>query len=238
MNGLILADVSPDAAPVPTIFIVDDEYLVRSDVRAALEESGWNVVDFEACEAFLAVYRPGLASCLILDAHLPGMSGIALVNHLRNDLDDLPVVMISGTSDIATAVAAMKAGVQNFLEKPVPYDALVAAISGALGEASAHHQEAMDNRLAASRIALLTQRQLEVMNLVVAGRPSKVIAHELSISQRTVETHRAAIMRRTGAASIPALARMVAESLRFLEIQRPMPDDGRQPLAICVDAFA
>ncbi len=213
-------EVPPAAVKaLTTIFIVDDQPFVRSGVRATLEEAGWNVVAFDGCEAFLAAYRPGPGSCLILDAHFPGMDGLELVARLRGNHDDMPVVMISSTSDVPTAVAAMKAGVQDFLQKPVRSDMLVAAVASALRQAFAHHHDLTETRLAASRIALLTERQLEVMNLVVAGCPSKVIAYELGISQRTVETHRAAIMRRTGATSIPALARMVADSLRFLKVE-------------------
>ena len=216
MTSLTVPPPVAGRGTAPTVFIVDDEYFVRSGLRATLEAAGCDVIDFEACEAFLAAYLPRPDACLVLDAHLPGMTGIQLVDRLRDEQDDMPVVMISGASDIATAVAAMKAGVQDFLAKPLEANALVKAVVDALGRAMVRRQATGATRLAASLIARLTERQLEVMNLVVAGCPSKVIAHELGISQRTVETHRAAIMRRTGATSIPALARMVAESLRFL----------------------
>ncbi len=201
-------DASEDTEPRPTVFVVDDDYFVRSDIKGAMDAVGWTVRDFESCELFLSAYRPAPRSCLVLDAHMPAMDGLELVERLRSAWDEMPVVMISGSSDIATAVAAMKAGADDFFEKPVDSDALLAGVGRALRRAHGLRESGNLSRLAAAAVSRLTNRQLQVMELVVAGQPSKIIAADLGVSQRTVETHRASIMRKTGATSIPALARL------------------------------
>ena len=203
-----------EAPSRPTIFVVDDEQIVRTVIRAAFEDAGWDVVEFAGCEAFLSGYQPTSNACLVLDTHMPGMSGLDLVAHLRSDAIDLPIVMISGSSDIATAVTAMKGGVDDFFEKPLPWEALRVSVARALLHAKVRLEAEADGRLAASRIDQLTARQREVMALVLTGSPSKIIAHDLGVSQRTVETHRAAIMRKMRANSIPTLARLVLEASR------------------------
>jgi two-component system CheB/CheR fusion protein len=197
------------AAPgPPVIFVVDDDNSVRAALRSVLEDDGRTVADFVSCEAFLDAYRPGREACLLIDANLPGMNGLELLRRLGKDGHRLPSVMITGKADVAMAVEAMKAGASDFLEKPVGRDELLACVERALD----HSQDA--SKLAAWRedavrhMAGLTQRQKEIMKMVLAGCPSKNIAADLGISQRTVENHRAAIMKRTGVKSLPALARM------------------------------
>jgi two-component system CheB/CheR fusion protein len=197
------------AAPrPPVIFVVDDDNSVRAALRNVLEDDGRTVEDFVSCEAFMDAYRPGREACLLIDANLPGMSGLELLRLLGDDRHRLPSVMITGKADVAMAVQAMKAGASDFLEKPVGRDELLACVERALD----HSQDA--SKLAAWRedavrhMAGLTQRQKEIMKMVLAGCPSKNIAADLGISQRTVENHRAEIMKRTGAKSLPALARL------------------------------
>jgi two-component system CheB/CheR fusion protein len=192
----------------PTIFIVDDDDQVRAALRAVLEEDGRIVEDFSACDLFLAAYRPGREGCLLIDAYLPGMSGLELLQRLRGQGDELPAIMITGHSDVHMAVQAMKSGASDFIEKPVGRDDLLAGIALALERSkdatklSAWHEDA------AKHVASLTAREREVMEMVLAGHPSKNIAADLHISQRTVENHRASIMKKTGSKSMPALARL------------------------------
>ena len=202
---VIAAPVRPHAC---TVFVVDDDAGIRDALRSVIEDDGRNAVCFETGAAFLAAYRPGGEACLLIDAYLPGMNGIALLQRLRQAGQALPAIMITGSSDVPMAVEAMKAGASDFIEKPVGAVELLRSIGRALDQArdstklTAWRAEAMDH------VAGLTARQRQIMTLVLAGHPSKNIAMDLGISQRTVENHRASIMHKTGCASLPALARL------------------------------
>nr|WP_272904300.1 chemotaxis protein CheB [Xanthobacter agilis] len=199
-----------DPAPPrpPVIFIVDDDDQVRQSVRGVLEEDGRTVEDYDSCEAFLAAYRPGRDGCLLIDAYLPGMKGLELLQRMRDAGHGLPAIMITGNSDVRMAVQAMKAGAFDFIEKPVGRGELIASVERALEQARDADAPPVWHAAAAEQLASLTDRQRQILDLVLAGHPSKNIAADLGISQRTVENHRAAIMRKTGAKSLPALARL------------------------------
>jgi two-component system CheB/CheR fusion protein len=136
------------------------------------------------------------------------MDGLDLLRHLRVAGDALPSIMITGNSDVPMAVEAMKAGADDFIEKPVGYRELLAAVDKALEHSRDAAKRVAWRQTAALHIADLTPRQREIMHRVLAGQPSKNIAADLGISQRTVENHRASIMKRTGSRSLPALARL------------------------------
>jgi two-component system CheB/CheR fusion protein len=196
----------PDDGPV--VYLVDDDDRLRHTLREVLEAEGHTILDFASCEAFLQGRIAHRESCLLLDAYLPGMSGLELLRQLSETGRTLPTIVMTGHSDIATAVNAMKAGAIDFIQKPVSRDDLVECIDRAL-ERSRDASRASEWRDDAIRhIHALTPRQREVMDLVLAGHPSKNIAADLGISQRTVENHRASIMKRTGTRSLPALARL------------------------------
>jgi two-component system CheB/CheR fusion protein len=200
-----------EAAPhseTSVIFIVDDDGHVRDGIRDLLEADGRVVEGFASCEAFLDAYRPGQAGCLLVDAYLPGMTGLELLERLHHAGDRLPAIMITGNSDVPMAVQAMKAGARDFIEKPIGREELLASVTRALEQARDAAKLSAWRKVATDHIASLTPRQHQIMDLVLAGHPSKNIAADLSISQRTVENHRAAIMKRTGAKSLPALARL------------------------------
>jgi two-component system, chemotaxis family, CheB/CheR fusion protein len=192
----------------PTIFIVDDDSNVREAIRVVLEGDGRTVEDYATCEAFLEAYRPGREGCLLIDAYLPGMSGLELLQRLRDAGHRLPAIMITGNSDVPMAVQAMKAGASDFIEKPVGRSELLASVERALEQSLDATKLSAWREEAANRLASLTSRQRQIMELVLAGHPSKNIAADLGISQRTVENHRASIMKRTGSKSLPALARL------------------------------
>jgi two-component system CheB/CheR fusion protein len=201
----------PEAAGVtgpPVVFIVDDDRSIREAVRAVLEDDGRTVEDFASGEAFLEAYRPGREACLLVDAYLPGMSGLELLQRLRDAGHRLPAIMITGSSDVPMAVQAMKAGASDFIEKPIGRDDLLAGIQRALEQSRDSGKLSAWRKKAADHVAELTPRQREIMAMVLAGHPSKNIAADLKISQRTVENHRAAIMKKTGSHSLPALARL------------------------------
>ena len=173
-----------------------------------LEDDGRTVETYDSCEAFLEDYRPGREACLLIDAYLPGMSGLELLRRLNDAGDRLPSIMITGNSDVSIAVQAMQAGASDFIEKPIGRKELLASIARALEQSEDSSKLTAWHEEAASAVARLTPRQRQVMELVLAGHPSKNIAADLGISQRTVENHRASIMRKTGTKSLPALARL------------------------------
>jgi two-component system CheB/CheR fusion protein len=181
---------------------------VREAIRAVLEDNGRVVESYSSCEAFLEAFDPSKSACLLIDAYLPGMSGLELLEKLHNEGHRLPAIMITGNADVPMAVHAMKAGALDFIEKPIGREELIAGIERAL-ELSRDSGKLLELRESASaHLAGLTTRQHEVMERVLAGQPSKNIAADLGISQRTVENHRASIMKRTGSKSLPALARL------------------------------
>ena len=190
------------------IIVVDDDDQVREAMRAVLEDDGRVVDTYASCEAFLKAFDPGKSACLLIDAYLPGMSGLELLEKLRSDGHRLPAIMITGNADVPMAVKAMKAGALDFIEKPIGREELITSVGRALelSQDSNKLQEVRES--AAAHLAGLTPRQHEVMERVLAGQPSKNIAADLNISQRTVENHRASIMKRTGSKSLPALARL------------------------------
>ena len=142
------------------------------------------------------------------DALMPGMGGIALLERLKAENRGLPAIMITGHGDVPMAVEAMRAGAADFIEKPVGYQELIASIERALEQAADSAKLSAWRETATTSLAGLTARQRQVMDLVLAGHPSKNIAADLGLSQRTVENHRAAVMKKTGSRSIPALIRL------------------------------
>lgn len=198
------------AAPVgaSVIYLVDDDAELRAGLRQTLQASLRHVIDFDSCEAFLNAEQSSNEACLILDASLPGMDGLTLLEHLKTSNRKLPTIVLTGHSDIAMAVTAMKAGALDFLEKPVSGPDLIRCVDRALALAKDERLASAWSEHAVLQIETLTPRQLEIMDMVLAGHPNKNIAADLHISQRTVENHRAAIMHRTGARSLPALTRL------------------------------
>ncbi|HVB81747.1 MAG TPA: response regulator [Candidatus Binataceae bacterium] len=189
----------------PTIFVVDDESSVRDAMRGLLEEEGWAVEVYASGEAFLDAYRPGREGCLVVDARMPRMSGLDLLERLKTKGGGPPAIMITGHADIRLAVRAMKAGAMAFLEKPVQYDELVVNIERALELTRNSTALSSLREAAARRIAGLTSRERQVVEMVVEGNPNKQVAYVLGISQRTVETHRATAMKKIGARTLSEL---------------------------------
>src|SRR5271166_5170140 len=192
----------------PTIFVVDDDSAVREAMRDLLEEDGRMVETYTSSEAFLDAYRPGSEGCLLVDARMPGMGGLALLQRLKGEGSRLASIMITGQGDVPMAVEAMRAGAADFIEKPIRRDELFASIEHALEHIRDSGKLSVRREAAATRLAGLTARQRQIMELVLAGHPSKNIAADLGISQRTVENHRAAVMKKTGSHSLSALIRL------------------------------
>ena len=227
-------DVSGGAGP-PIIFVVDDNQHVREAISAVLEEDGRTVEAYATCEAFLEAYRPRREECLVIDAYLPGMTGLQLLQRLKDAGHQPPGIMITGRSDVSMAVQAMKAGAMDFIEKPIGRNELLASVERALElsrDSSKLHAWRED---AETHLGALTLRQRQIMELVLAGHHSKNIAADLGISQRTVENHRAAIMKKTGSKSLPALARLVlaagGNTSETPLAQRGVPGSAARPTA-------
>jgi two-component system CheB/CheR fusion protein len=197
-----------DSSP-PTVFVIDDDPAQRAMMLELLALNGRRAEAYASSEAFLEADRPSRKGCLVVDAMMQGMGGIALLERLKGERTDLPAIMITGFGDVPMAVSAMKAGAVDFIEKPIDPEELIASIESALDRTNDSIKWSDQQATAAKCIANLTPRERSIMELVLAGHPSKNIAADLDISQRTVENHRASIMKKTGSKSIPALVRLV-----------------------------
>ncbi len=191
-----------------TIFVVDDDEAVRRGLAALLGAKGYAVETFATAEAFLARPAAQPPACLLADVRMPGMSGLELQAELKRRGAALPVAVITGHGDVAMAVAALKAGAIDFIEKPFDADAIMAAVEEGVRLSTAAEARGADRAEVERRVAALTPREREVMDLVVAGHPNKVIAFRLQIAVRTVEIHRARVMEKTGARNLSELVRM------------------------------
>jgi two-component system CheB/CheR fusion protein len=208
-NNLKLLKVKPlPLAGQKTVYIIDDESLVRSSMQMIFEANGFYVETFSDCEEFSYAPRIETNSCLLVDGILPGMSGLELLQKLSLSQSQLPGILVTGQGDVKMAVQAMKAGAFDFIEKPVNQNDLLKCVARVFEQSIDSGAVIARREKAAGQIASLTSRQRQVMDMVLAGHPSKNIASDLGISQRTVENHRASIMERTETRSIPALARL------------------------------
>ena len=199
--------IRPEGVEASTVFVVDDDRAIREVMRDLLHESGYAVELFGDGPAFLEAFRRGREGCLLVDALMPGMSGIELIERLKADGHRLPAIVITGNGAVPMAVQAMKAGAVDFIEKPVRPEELLASLERALDQTRDSAKLSASRDAAATQVASLTTRQRQILDLVLAGHPSKNIAADLGISQRTVDNHRAAIMKKTGSKSMPALIR-------------------------------
>ncbi len=218
-----LGPLQPDLAGLP-VFIVEDEDFVREVLQAMLEEVGMVVETFPSAEAFLETFRPDRQGCVLVDANLPGISGFELLRQIRVAGHQSPAIMITGHSNIRTAVEAIKVGASDFLEKPVGADELLATIGRVLEEFKDASKVGAKHQIAADYIASLTERQRQILQMILEGQTNKNIAADLGISQRTVESHRAAIMKKTGAKSLTGLARLAfggASDRELVQDNRP-----------------
>ena len=203
----------PATAIFPTgsslVVVVDDDHIVRSLLGTTLEYAGFRVETYASAEDLLSANWDKEAACLLLDAGLPGMSGLELLERLSQAGNGVPVVMLTGSNDVKLAVAVMKAGACDYIEKPANENALRGAIERAIQQRKSGADLNVLREKATKFMNRLTSRQREILELIIDGNPNKNIAADLSLSQRTVENHRAAIMKRAGVKSLPALAKLV-----------------------------
>jgi two-component system response regulator FixJ len=188
--------------------VIDDDEAVRESIEFLLRTAQLTVKTYETASAFLAVAPTVGSGCIITDVRMPGMSGIDLLRRLKEMGLRLPVIVITGHGDVPLAVEAMKFGAVDFLEKPFDDDVLLAAVRSALDRSEASAQLETERAEIRARIALLTNREHEVLDGLVAGHPNKIIALDLNISPRTVEIYRANVMTKMKAGSLSELVRM------------------------------
>jgi two-component system CheB/CheR fusion protein len=191
------------------IHVIDDDPDILHALGATLVGAGFATRLHASAEAFRGSWDPGTASLLLIDAILPGEGGLDLLRSLKTAGTLPPSIIVTGQGDIGLAVAAMQAGALDFIEKPAGGQDILERVQRALALAAAPAAGAAEREAAALRLARLTPRQRDVLAMVLDGAPSKNIAADLNLSQRTVESHRAGIMRRTGCRSLPELARLV-----------------------------
>jgi two-component system, LuxR family, response regulator FixJ len=190
------------------VHVVDDDDAIRHAILFQLETAGFQARDYPSAEAFLEVAATLTSGCLLTDIRMPGLSGMGLVQELSAMKFALPIIMMTGHADVPLAVEAMKAGVADFLEKPLNDEQLLRAVSGALRRAERSSDEAEAIQSLRLRFASLSPRERDVLAGVVAGKANKVIAIDLGISPRTVEVYRAGLMAKSGASSLSELVRM------------------------------
>ncbi|MHC4741911.1 MAG: response regulator transcription factor [Planctomycetota bacterium] len=194
-----------DEQQTPVVYVVDDDEAVCQSLGLLIEGVGLEVRTYHTAEDFLAGYNPDRPGCLVVDVRMPGMSGLDLQRQLKERGINLPSIVVTGHGDIPMAVEAMKAGVVDFVEKPFRDQILLDDIQKALQlDAQARNQNAIKDDIE-SKASQLTPREAEIMNLLVDGRSSKTIAYELGISQKTVDFHRAHILKKMGVDSVVEL---------------------------------
>ena len=196
----------------PTVFIVDDDPAVRDSLRWLLESMRLKVLTFESAEEFLNYYTMHMIGCLILDGRMPGMSGLQLQQFLTKQKHALPIIFITGHGDIPMAVRAMQAGAMYFLEKPFEDQVLLDYVHEALALDKEYQQARIRLTMIQARISNLTDREREVMDLVIGNHSNKEIAAKLGVSIKTVEFHRSHMMEKMHATSLIELVNMVKEA--------------------------
>jgi two-component system response regulator FixJ len=190
------------------VHVVDDEAEVCNAVAMLLHSVGLQSRTYGSAQAFLEGYRPGTPGCIVLDVRLPGMSGLELQERLQQSGITLPVIVMTGHGDIQMAVRAMRAGALDFVEKPFNDQTLLDRVHEGVARSMQSHDADGERAQVQSRYNSLSEREREILKHVVDGRPNKLIADELGLSTRTVESHRAHIIEKMQASSLSHLVRM------------------------------
>ena len=193
---------------IQTVFVLDDDEAVRDSLGALLESDGFEVATFGSGAEFLDRFDPVRGGCLVLDVRMPGLSGLEIQEKLSEKRIAMPVIIITGHGDVPVAVQAMRAGAVDFIEKPFADDVILESVRLALEQGQQIKQDMASATEIESRLARLTPRERDVLEQLVIGNPNKIIAHELGISPRTVEIHRARVIEKMEARSLSHLVRL------------------------------
>lgn len=191
-----------------TVFIVDDDQAIRHAMALLMRSVGLDYEIYHSADDFLAVFSDDKPGCLVLDIRMPGLGGLELQDKLIEKGSSLPIIFITGHGDVPMAVEAMQKGAVDFIQKPFRDQELLDRIGEALKTDQERRTEREEHAEVRSLFNKLTKREREVLDLVVTGKPNKVIAYELGVSQRTVEIHRARVMEKMQARSLADLVRM------------------------------
>lgn len=195
----------------PIVFVVDDDDAVRSSLRLLLKSVGLSATALPTAQEFLKSYDPQQPGCLVLDVRMPGMSGLELQQELNVRGAIIPVIFITGHGDVPMAVEAMQHGAFEFLQKPFRDQDLIDRIQRALAKDRQNRAALGERSRYLERLETLTPREREVLALVTSGKPNKVMAGDLGVSQRTVEIHRARVMEKMGVPSLAQLVRVMMD---------------------------
>ena len=190
------------------VHVIDDDEGVREGLCALLEAKGYAALPHASCEEFLHRFSADAALCIVADLRMPGMGGLDLQAHLLAKAVDLPFIVITGHGDVSSAVRALKSGAADFIEKPIDGKLFVAAVERAAVIRRAAKAQLEAAGLVQEKISALTPRERDVLRHLVEGNPNKIIAHQLAISPRTVEIHRARVMEKMQARNLSELVRM------------------------------
>lgn len=193
----------------PIVYIIDDDNAVRQFLGELIDSVNLRVEAFGSAQAFLDSYTPGSIGCLLLDIRMPGMSGLELQKELIKRSINLPCIILTGNADVQIAVQAFKAGAVDFIEKPFNNELLLDAVQRAIGDALAAHQKSIEHSQVIERVKQLTPREHEVLNQLIDGKSNKGIARSLQISKKTVEKHRAKVMKKMHAKSLACVVKMI-----------------------------
>jgi RNA polymerase sigma factor (sigma-70 family) len=200
--------MTQNAETEPTVFIVDDDPAIRFAMQALMDSVNLQHEIFASGDEFLQGVDDHRAGCLVLDIRMPGLGGLELQEELIKHGSTLPIIFITGHGDVPMAVEAMQKGAVDFIQKPFRDQDLLDRIREAIKTDQERREEQQKHAEVSERLARLTNREREVFDLVVTGKPNKVIAYELGVSQRTVEIHRARVMEKMQARSLADLVKM------------------------------
>ena len=196
-----------------TIFIVDDDPLVRNSLEAILSLAGFKSIKFASAQQFLSHITSRHSGCVLVDVRMPDMDGLALQEELLRRKTSLSVIVMTGHADVTLAVRAMQGGALDILEKPIDRGRLIALVQAGLATARGKAERAVRAEAIEKRIAELSTRERDILRQIIGGHSNKMIARMLNISSRTVEIHRARVMKKMNAESIASLVRMTVDFL-------------------------